>query len=248
MIERAQDILHGLARYARGNPVTVIYIAVLLILHFWLNTVLSPAAADRVELAVSTNLDNLRSDPVATLLGSAMFFDGTVTHVDSLSFAGTLITLVLGIGVVLAWLERTYGSLRAYTVFATGHIGATLIVSQVIRYALTHGWYAQDVRHAYDFGISYGAEAAMAAFAFSLRRFAAAAWVVFVVAWPLFGATQLTPIPDFTTCGHLTAAMLGFILAAAGLTRGRVAWPSNTRTQPTAACSLEPGPARSSGS
>lgn len=232
MIERARGILHGLVRYARRNPVTAVYVALLLILHFWLEAVLSPASAERVEMAVSTNLDNLRHDPVGCLLGSALFFDGSVTQIDTLSFAGTLITLVLGVAVVLAWLERTYGGVRAYTVFATGHIGATLIVSQVIRYALVRGWYTQDVRHAYDFGISYGAEAAMAAFAFSLRRFAAAAWVVFVVAWPLFGATQLTPIPDFSTCGHLTAAALGFILAAAGLTRGRVAWPSAARTQP----------------
>jgi hypothetical protein len=232
VIERARGILHSLARYARRNPVTAVYLAILLILHFWLNVVLSSASADRVEMAVSTNLDNLRHDPVGCLLGSALFFDGSVTHIATLSFDGTLITLVLGIGVVLAWLERTYGGVRAYTVFATGHIGATLIVSQVIRYALARGWYAQDVRHAYDFGISYGAEAAMAAFAFSLRRFAAAAWVVFVIAWPLFGASQLTPIPDFTTCGHLIAAALGFILAAAGLTRGRIAWPSAVRALP----------------
>jgi hypothetical protein len=232
VIERVRGILHGLVRYVRRNPVTAVYVVVLLIVHFWFNVVLSTASADRVELSVSTNLDNLRHDPVGCLLGSAMIFDGTVTHVDTLSFAGTLITLVLGIGLVLAWLERTYGGVRAYAVFATGHIGATLIVSQVIRYALTRGWYTQDVRHTYDFGISYGAEAVMAAFAFSLRRFAAAGWVVFVVAWPLFGATQLTPIPDFTTCGHLTAAALGFGLAAAGLTRGRVAWTSASRTEP----------------
>lgn len=232
MIERIRGLPRGLAWYVRRNPVTAGYIAVLLITHFWLNVVLSPASAGRVELAVSTNLDNLRHDPVGCLLGSAMFFDGTVTQIDTVSFGGTLITLVLGIGVVVAWLERTYGSLRTYAVYATGHIGATLIVSQVIRYALTRGWYTPDVRHAYDFGISYGAEAAMAAFAFSLRRLAAAGWVVFVVAWPLFGASQMTPIPDFTTCGHLIAAALGFTLAAAGLTRGRVAWPSSARAQP----------------
>ncbi len=217
-----QRLWRAVAGYPRRSPVTTGYLILLAATHVWLDHGVSALQAARITLAVSTNLDNLSRDPVGVLFGSLLFFDGTLVHPDTLLFAGTLITLVLGIGGVAAYLERRNGAPRTYAVFLTGHIGATLITSQVIRYALTQGWYPQSVRHTYDYGISYGAEALLAAAVFVLPKALRAPWAVFVLVWPVLGASQFTPILDFTTIGHLTSALIGFALGALGvLGRGR---------------------------
>jgi hypothetical protein len=225
VIERVSGAVVG---YFRRNPVTAGYLVFLLLTHLVVDHVLSAGTSHRLLLDVSTNLENLRHDPLGVLIGSALLFDGTLTHVLTLSFVSTLITLVLGIGGMLAWLERRWGAARAYAVFAAGHVGATLITSQVIRYALERGWYPQSVRHTLDFGISYGAQAVLATVVMLMPRTARPFWAAFVVAWPVVGADWSGPIPDFTTVGHLTAAAIGFACAlgaAIGSRRGRSAEP-----------------------
>jgi hypothetical protein len=197
--------------YPRRNPVTAGYLALLLLTHLWLYQVLAPASRARVLGQVSTNLDNLHRDPVGCLVGSALFFDGTLTRVTTLSFIGTLITLVLGIGGALAWCERRWGPLRAYAVFLAGHVGATLITAPIIGYGIAHGWYPPSVRHALDYGISYGAQAVLAATVVLLPRALRPWWVLFVIGWPLPGADWHGWVPDFTTVGHLVAASIGFL-------------------------------------
>ncbi|MGW7368271.1 rhomboid-like protein [Streptomyces sp. NPDC054841] len=210
MIDR---FARALGTYAFRNPVTAGYVGLLLLTHLWLTVVLSTADAQRFALGISTNLSNLQHHPVRSLVGSMLFFDGTLTSIASLHFAGTVITLGIGVGLCLAWLERRYGAMRAYAVFVLGHVLATLITTQVIRVALAHDWYPTSVRHAVDFGISYGAEAALAAGALLLKR---ARWlaVAGVVAWPVLGGDWSGVLPDFTTVGHLTAAAVGFACGA----------------------------------
>jgi hypothetical protein len=204
--------------YPRRNPVTAGYLALLLLTHLWL-VLVSPATAHTALLAVSTNVDNLAHKPIGPLLSSALFFDGTLTRVDSLLFIGTLITLGLGVALCLAWLERRWGARRAFALFLLGHVGATLLTAAIIEAALAHGWYPQSVRQSLDFGISYGAQAVLAATTFLLPNRIRPWWAVFVVAWPLGGADWSGPLPDFTTVGHLIAAALGFATGAARLSR-----------------------------
>lgn len=223
----------ALGTYVFRSPVTAGYVALLLLTHFWLSVVLSTADAQRVALSISTNLSNLPHTPVRSLVGSMLFFDGTLTSIASQHFVGTLITLGIGVGLCLAWLERRYGAMRAYAVFALGHVLATLITAQVIRVAIAHDWYPTSVRHAIDFGISYGAEAVLAAGALLLKRtrlLAAAA----VVAWPVLGGDWSGVLPDFTTVGHLTAAAVGFACGA---------WLLLTARRGVSAPAAQPAPA-----
>jgi hypothetical protein len=226
--------LRALPAYPRRNPVTAGYVLVLGLTHLWVSQVLSSGTAHQVLLAVSTNLDNLHDDPVGTLIGSALFFDGTLNDVD---FLGPLITVGLGVVCGLAWLERRHGARRAFGIFLTGHVVATLLTAQVIAFALMRGWYPQSVRHTLDFGVSYGVEAVFAAVTFALPRRARPFWAGFVVAWPFAGSEWNGPLPDFTTIGHLTAAAIGFTLAAGAMLL------AHRRPRPAPAPALPPGDA-----
>lgn len=209
-------LLRFLRTYPRRSPLTLCYVALLAIGHYWLQDVLSPERADDLRAYVSTNLDNLPDHPVRALIGSALLYDGTLTDVTDPGFGGTLITVGLGVCGCLAWVERRWGSLRALGVFLGGHVLATLLTAVVILFALDQDWYPQDVREALDYGISYGAQTVLAVAVIALPRWARLPWAAFVVAWPLSGdADWPGPLPDFTTVGHLLAAALGFALAAA---------------------------------
>ncbi|MFD8707285.1 rhomboid-like protein [Kitasatospora sp. NPDC059648] len=219
-------LLTGLPRalrtYPRRSPLTLVYVALLLLGHAWVEYGLSGRQADDLRGYISTNLDNLHDHPVRALIGSALLYDGTLTDIASTGFGGTLITLGLGIVVGLAWAERRYGTPRAAAVFLAGHVGATLITAVVILLALQQGWYPADVRGASDYGISYGAQAALAFAVLALPRWARLPWGAFVLAWPLAGDHEWPgPIPEFTTVGHLLAAALGFALAATTAARHR---------------------------
>ncbi|MGW2920605.1 rhomboid-like protein [Streptomyces angustmyceticus] len=231
MIRRAA---RALGTYVSRSPVTTGYAGLLLSTHLWCTAVLSTADAQRVMLGVSTNLDNLQDHPLRVLAGSVLFFDGTLTEITSEAFAGTLITLGLGVIVCLAWLERRYGARRAYALFVLGHLAATLLTVPVIHVALAQGWYPESVRHATDFGISYGAETVLAASALLLRR---ARWLAAagVVAWPVLGGDWSGTLPDFTTVGHLLAAAIGFVCGAFLLRAAR-------RTGPAPVPQPEPAP------
>ncbi|MFJ9774984.1 rhomboid-like protein [Kitasatospora sp. NPDC101157] len=207
---------NALRTYPRRSPLTLVYVLLLLLGHAWVEYGLSGPQADDLRGYISTNLDNLHDHPVRALVGSALLYDGTLTDIASTGFGGTLITLGLGIVVGLAWAERRYGTPRAAAVFLAGHVGATLITAPVILLALDQGWYPADVREASDYGISYGAQAALAFAVLALPRWARLPWAAFVLAWPLAGDHAWPgPIPEFTTVGHLLAAALGFTLAAA---------------------------------
>ncbi|GAA4825198.1 hypothetical protein GCM10023201_09470 [Actinomycetospora corticicola] len=191
--------------YVRRGPWTCGFLVVLLVAHAWFT--FSPAA-DGAVAWLSTNLENLARHPVGSLVGSAVVTDGPLLD------PGLLITLWLGIGVALWWIEAHRGAGRAATVFLGGHVGATLLTAAVLVVALRSGRYPDDTRSAVDVGISYGAQAALAALVVALPRKAWAPWVLFVLGWPIADAEWFGLLPDFTTVGHLIAAAIGFVLAA----------------------------------
>ncbi|MFJ3234610.1 rhomboid-like protein [Streptomyces sp. NPDC086787] len=230
-------LLRAARAYPRRAPLTLAYVCLLLISHAWVRYGLSAERAADVLRYVSTNLDNLRSHPVAALLGSVLFFDGTLTDVSSVDFVGTLITLGLGVCCFLAWVEYRLGRRRAVAVFLGGHVAATLLTAVVIVVALRQGWYPEAVRHAPDFGISYGAQTVLAVGTLALPRRGRLPWAAFVIAWPFGGVIWTGPLPDFTTLGHLIAAVIGFGLLAVpgfGRSRERVARPVSAAREPQA--------------
>ncbi|MET9573530.1 rhomboid-like protein [Streptomyces virginiae] len=216
--------LRALWGYPRRAPVTLAYVCLLLVTHAWIGYGLSAERAADVLDRVSTNLDNLQDHPVSALLGSVLFFDGTLTDVASTGFVGTLITLGLGVCCFLARAEHRWGAVRAAAVFLGGHVAATLLTAGVIAFALRQGWYPESVRQDVDFGVSYGAQTVLAVGTLALPRWGRLPWVVFVLGWPVGGAEWAAgPLPDFTTVGHLVAAALGFgLLGVPAFRRQRV--------------------------
>ncbi|WP_338674747.1 rhomboid-like protein [Streptomyces sp. SCSIO 30461] len=208
--------------YPRRAPLTFAYVCLLLSGHAWLGYGLSDERAVALLDFLSTNPDNLRDHPVAALLGSALFFDGTLTDVASPDFIGTLITLGLGVGGFLAWAECRWGTLRAAAAFLGGHIAATLLTAVVIIVALRQDWYPTAVRQASDYGVSYGAQTVLALGILAMPRRYGLPWAVFVLAWPIGGLEWMGPLPDFTTIGHIVAALIGFgIVIVSRLVRSR---------------------------
>ncbi|MEV7560801.1 rhomboid-like protein [Streptomyces sp. NPDC089795] len=215
--------LRAVRAYPRRAPLTLAYVCLLLAGHVWLGQGLSADRADALLGYLSTNLDNLRDHPLRALLGSVLFFDGTLTDVTSTDFVGTFITLGLGVCCSLAWVEHRWGKWRAIAVFLGGHVVATLLTAVVIVVALRHGGYPTAVRQSLDYGVSYGAQTVLAIGTLALPRRGRLPWAVFVLAWPLGGADWSAPLPDFTTIGHVLAAVLGFgLLAVPAFRRQRV--------------------------
>jgi hypothetical protein len=188
--------------YVRAGPVTASFLVLLVVAHAGL--VLSGALAP-VRTWASTNVENLGRHPVGSLAGSLVFLDnsGTIT-------AGTVLTVGLGVGVALWWLESRHGPVTAGVAFLGGHVGATAVTALVIVGAVGAGRYPPAVLTAVDVGISYGAQAATACAVVLLARWASVAGIAFVLVWPVLDARWAGPLPDFTTVGHLVAALVGF--------------------------------------
>ncbi|MEU8778689.1 rhomboid-like protein [Streptomyces sp. NPDC048606] len=215
--------------YPRRAPATLGYVCLLLAGHAWIGRGASADRAADVLGHVSTNLENLGDHPLTALLGSVLFFDGTLTDVTSVEFVGTLITLGLGVCCFLAWTEHRWGTARAAAVFLGGHVAATLLTAAVVTVALRQGWYPPSTREALDYGVSYGAQTVLAIGTLALPRRARLPWVAFVLAWPLGGAEWTGPLPDFTTVGHLVAAALGFALLGVPAFRNRGSGATGSR-------------------
>lgn len=194
---------------ARRHPVTTTYLLLLVASRIVLSA-LSPRAGDAVELAISTNLDNLVTHPAFVLLASGLLVSGSV-----------LVSLV-GVGLCVGVVERRLGSLRALGVFLAGHIGATLLTAVVIMVGIAHGWYGPDIRQALDYGASYGMLASAGAVTAFTPRGWRPVWVVAVVLYPLKDMPgQPLGMPDFSVFGHMFSVLIGFAIAAAVLRADR---------------------------
>ncbi|GDY33826.1 hypothetical protein GTS_54590 [Gandjariella thermophila] len=206
-----------MADYPARNPVTAGYL-LLVLLARWLVGELSPAHASAVLHAISTNLDNMTRHPVFSLAASALVPAG-----------GLQVVTVPGIVGCLAWLERRFGVGRAFGVFAAGHVLGTLASLAVIVLALRAGGYPDEVRGTLDYGVSYGAIAALTAVSPFLPRRLAVPWAAFGL---LYGFTETAwygALPDFGTFGHASAALTGLVAGlwlARSVRRSRTEEPS----------------------
>jgi hypothetical protein len=203
-------------RYVRAGPVTSVLLAVVLGGHALLGALLADPGV--VIARLSTDLDNLARHPLTALPGSLLVVPGPLL---GSGLGGTVITLVLGFGVALWWFEVREGSPAAVAVVLAGHVGATLLTVPVILWAVASGRYPPEVRSTLDVGVSYAAEAALAAATVLVPRWARPAWLLFVVGWPLLDADWYGPLPDFTTVGHLWSAAIGLTFGVVAARRGR---------------------------
>ncbi len=168
---------------------------------WWTLRGISDVAGHRLILSLSTNLHNMRREPVQVLVASAFWTEGGFPW-------GT----ILGFLVVMAFAERWLGTVRWILVFASGHVGATLIIVTGIAYAVQHQLIPVKVVHAADVGTSYGFSAVLAALAFRLPGLARIVWAVALLGWYALGVWRGRTFTDY---GHLAAVLIG--LAVGGL-------------------------------
>lgn len=189
-----------------GAPAACAY-AFTLFVTWWTLRGISDIAGHRLILSASTNLHNMRHDPVQVLVASAFWTEG-----------GFPWTIVLGFLTVMAWAERWLGTVRWVLIFALGHVGATLITVTGTAYAVDHRLLPLKVAVVSDVGASYGFSAVLAALAYHLSGTARLVWAGGLVAW--FGLLAWRG-RTFTDYGHLTAVLIGLLAGAMALTVAR---------------------------
>ena len=164
---------------------------------------LGPADQKRVLLFASTNLHGLAHRPVLVLLASVLW-------VSPFGLLGSVIPAAVVIGIV----EWRIGSLRALLVLVAGHVGATLLTAAGIVEGIHAGTLPASISDTLDVGTSYATMAALG-FAVGLVKGAARLVVGAFLLGLLSASVALDR--DFTSFGHLFAALIGLSLVLAGV-------------------------------
>lgn len=197
-----------LAGLVRRVPVTAGYLS-LLALASWLLGQLDNGSRDTVLHHASTNLDNLRSLHVGTLLTSAF----VMTSAPTLAWWCAIAALLAGV-------ELRLGSRLLATAFLAGHVGATLLVAAGLATGIRAGWVDGGVAGTVDVGVSYGLMAVIGLLAATLPGRLQPLWAGL---WLTAAGVAVFEARDFTSVGHLLA--LGIGLLAATRARRRTARP-----------------------
>lgn len=193
--------------FLRRNPGTAGYLVVLLVVSVVVFGVLPDDDTEDVLRAVSTDLANVDWSIPLRLLGSALVVDLSGGVVN------TLVVVVAGIAGCLGWLERRFGTVKAFGIFLAVHVAATLVTLLVIVLALRAGIYPDEVRDELDYGVSYGALGCMGAVTFFLPRGFRVPWAAVVLLLPFLAADWYRWLPDFSTVGHVVSGLLGVAIS-----------------------------------
>src|SRR5262245_45397790 len=193
-LEMLFTLLARLARVRVTVAYAVIVTSVTIILY-----ALGPQVQARVIRHVSTNLHNLSHGRFGTLVGSAFVVD-----------AGPIYIWLPGLVCLLAVAELIYRSGLLVVAFATGHIGATLLVAAGLTTAVEAGWLPLSVSRATDVGVSYGAAAVLGSLTAAIPTRWRPAWIGWFVA---VGVAVVVVGRDFTDVGHAVALALGMLIA-----------------------------------
>ncbi|MGK8553341.1 rhomboid-like protein [Nocardia gipuzkoensis] len=199
--------------WRQSLPATAGYVAALIAVSAVFST-LSDSAQTRMVLHASTNLHNLLSGRIGTLLSSA-FVIGDVVG------AWVIIPLLAGL---LALAELRFGAVHLVGVFLAGHVGATLVVAAGLWLGVEAGWVPVSVRWAEDVGISYGAMALVGALVAAVPQRWRIAWTT---AWAAAAVGGVLIGQTFTHVGHLVAFIIGtavglFMIRARTIARRRL--------------------------
>jgi membrane associated rhomboid family serine protease len=182
--------------YVRSAPGTYIYLAVLFVTS-WILQTSSSRIADALLQERSTNLHHLARDPMRVLFSSA-FWVGSLP--DWLAW-------VVLLSIFAAPVERWVGTARTVLVFFIGHVGATLVTAAGLSVALHSDLVESSVVNARDVGASYGFAAVAAALAY---RFSGRQRLLYVAAVMSVAGVSLALDHNFTNWGHLIAVAIGF--------------------------------------
>jgi hypothetical protein len=150
----------------------------------------------------STNLANLATRPISTLVVSAFVSEDTM-----------LLWIVLtSTGLVL--LVRRYGNLRAALLVITAHVAGTLVSEGIAAVRLSVGAAPEAIRHATDVGPSYVTVSALVAvFLYGRVRWqravALGGWL-FLMPFLFEGITRF----NVAAVGHVVSMLTGALLGA----------------------------------
>jgi rhomboid family protein len=187
--------LRRIATWCSTAPATGAYLLILVATTVFLSSS-SERSDDQLLFAVSTNLHQLGRVPIRVLVASAFWTSGW----------WNLALWIALFAAILAPVERRIGWRRMTTIFAAGHLGATLIVATGLWIGLRLGIVDHADVFARDVGASYGffAVAALAVYVLAPRyRIGYLALIVgYVVARAMLSHT-------FTDFGHLSAVAIG---------------------------------------
>ena len=144
----------------------------------------------------STDVDHLSTHPIFVLVTSALWVDGIVD----------CLLAVLVLGIVATVLERRVGTRWVVAIFASGHVGATLLTEGSVAVGVHYGVLPASAVSRLDVGVSYGLAAMLGAAAGLLPRPARTIGVLggwAYLGWPI--ASGL----DMTSWGHVIALGIG---------------------------------------
>jgi hypothetical protein len=194
--------------FSRGRDLALGYALVLLGLAVFLALVPDRVHDDLV-LRSSTNLANLRDDPLVVLLVSAFVLPSSLS-------LWVLPVLVAAYGAAQRWLGRTATLLVALV----GHVFATVFVAVLLAAGIAHHQLDRAVAREPDVGASYGLAAVLAVLVYRLpplpRRCLALGGTVALTVLVLVSET-------FTDLGHLTAWLIGLAMGQVGAASSRAA-------------------------
>jgi hypothetical protein len=179
----------------RTTPFASVYVALLAAASIVLN-LLDTGDHDAVLRFSSTDVDHLSKHPLFVLATSALWVDGVVDCV--------LAVLVLGI--VATVLERRIGTRWVVAIFASGHVGATLLTEGSVAVGLHYGILPASASSRLDVGVSYGLAAMLGAAAGLLPRPVRTIGVLggwAYLGWPIAHGL------DMTSWGHVIALGIG---------------------------------------
>ncbi|WP_433710079.1 rhomboid-like protein [Nocardia sp. CA-084685] len=187
-------LLPELRQHLSGAPASTAY-AFTLFVTWWTLRGVGDSVERRLIFSASTNLYNMQHNPIQVLVASAFWTQG--------QFPWITIAEIL---VIMGFAERWLGTSRWILLFASGHIGATLLTVTAIDHAIDHHVIPVRVQYAADVGTSYGFTAVLAAMAFHFRGVVRALWAGVIV---VFLGSALMIGPTFTDYGHMCAALIG---------------------------------------
>ena len=179
----------------RATPFAFVYIALLAAGSIVLS-LLDTGDHDAVLRFSSTDLDHLSKHPLLVLVTSALWVDGVLD--------GVLAVLVLGI--VATVLERRIGTRWVVAIFASGHVGATLLTEGSVAVGVHYGVLPATAASRLDVGVSYGLAAMLGAAAGLLPRPVRTVGVI--GGWAYLGWPMASGL-DMTSWGHVIALGIG---------------------------------------
>lgn len=192
---RWDQVRPTLLAYLRRSPGTSSYLAILTVTT-WVLLGLSDRVTSLLLKEHSTNLQQLRIDPVKVLVRSAFWAPGYM-----------FLAWVVLFALVLAPAEYWLGTARWAIVFALGHFLSTIGSALALWLGIREGWAAKSLQDSIDVGASYGFFAVASVFTFRLPSRWRWPWALALV---VGGVGTLLVSQSFTDVGHLLAITIGF--------------------------------------